>query len=138
MKKKIVSSIVIYLLFTAVTIAQNTQSNIEVAIDLVKIYNDRVMVTAQPAEISSQTITYQLPRIIPGTYSIADYGRYIDDFSAFDKDGKPLPVKRIDVNTWQISNAQELKKVAYLVNDTYDSETGSTFSGTDNTIFSPA
>jgi len=126
------------LLFTAVTIAQNKQSNIEVAIDLVKIYNDRVMVTAQPAEISSQTITYQLPRIIPGTYSIADYGRYIDEFSAFDKDGKPLPVKRIDINTWQISNAQELKKVAYLVNDTYDSETGSTFSGTDNTIFSPA
>ena len=138
MKKKIVSSVVIFLLFTAVTIAQNTQSNIEVSIDLVKIYNDRVMVIAQPTEISSQTITYQLPRIIPGTYAIADYGRYIDEFSAFDKAGKLLPVKRIDINTWQISNAQELKKVAYLVNDTYDSETGSTFSGTDNTIFSPA
>jgi predicted metalloprotease with PDZ domain len=138
MKMKIVSSIVIFLLFTAVTIAQNTQSNIEVSIDLVQIYNDRVMVTAQPSEISSQTITYQLPRIIPGTYAIADYGRYVDEFSAFDKAGKPLPVKKIDINTWQISNAQELKKVAYLVNDTYDSETGSTFSGTDNTIFSPA
>jgi predicted metalloprotease with PDZ domain len=138
MKKEIVSSVVTFLLFTAITIAQNTQSNIEVSIDLVNIYNDRVMVSAEPTVITTQTITYQLPRIIPGTYAIADYGRYIDEFSAFDKAGKPLPVKRIDINTWQISNAQELKKVAYLVNDTYDSETGSTFSGTDNTIFSPA
>lgn len=138
MKKKIVSSVVIFLLFTAVTIAQNTQSNIEVAIDLVNIYNDRVMVTAQPAEITAQTVTYQLPRIIPGTYSIADYGKYVDEFSAFDKNGKPMEVKRIDVNTWQITNATQLKKVAYLVNDTYDSETGMAFSGSDNTIFSPA
>ena len=138
MKNRNFGIVIILSFFSVFTKAQNIENHVEVNIDLVKIYNDRVMVSAEPTVITTQTITYQLPRIIPGTYAIADYGRYIDEFSAFDKAGKPLTVKRIDINTWQISNAQELKKVAYLVNDTYDSETGSTFSGTDNTIFSPA
>jgi predicted metalloprotease with PDZ domain len=138
MKNRTFGIVVILSFFSVFTKAQNIENHVEVNIDLVKIYNDRVLVSAEPSVITAQTITYQLPRIIPGTYAIADYGRYIDEFSAFDKSGKPLPVKRTDINIWQISNAQELKKVAYLVNDTYDSETGSTFSGTDNTIFSPA
>lgn len=138
MKNRTFGIVVILSFLSVFTKAQNIENHVEVNIDLVKIYNDRVMVSTEPTVITTQTITYQLPRIIPGTYAIADYGRYIDEFSAFDKAGKPLNVKRIDINTWQISNAQELEKVAYLVNDTYDSETGSTFSGTDNTIFSPA
>jgi len=115
----------------------SSANNVEVSIDLVSIHNDRVQVIVKPSEITASTITYQLPRIIPGTYSISDYGRYIDEFSAFDKSGKPMNVTKQDVNTWVISNAAQLDKVAYLVNDTYDSETGVAF-GEGNTIFSPA
>ena len=70
---------------------------------------------------------------------IADYGRYIEKFEALDKSGKPLTVTQQDVNTWVVSNAVQLDRVTYLVNDTFDSEEGSAFSddGT-NTIFSPA
>jgi predicted metalloprotease with PDZ domain len=132
------------LLISVVAEAQKTPKNVssankvEVFIDLVSIHNDRVQVTVKPSEITNSTITYQLPRIIPGTYSISDYGRYIDEFSAFDKSGKPMNVTKQDVNTWVISNATQLDKVAYLVNDTYDSEVGMAFTGESSTIFSPA
>ncbi len=79
-----------------------------------------------------------MPKIIPGTYSIADYGRYIEDFKAFDKAGNLLPVSRTDTNTWVISKAQGLSKINYLVNDTYDSEEGDAFEEGSKTIFSPA
>jgi predicted metalloprotease with PDZ domain len=121
------------------TTGKDTSSNaIEVAIDLVTIQNDRVQVSVKPSKINSATVTYQLPKIIPGTYAIEDYGRYIDDFKALDKAGNTLTVTKQDVNTWVISNATQLDKVTYLVNDTYDSETGDAFKEGELTIFSPA
>ena len=115
-----------------------SDKKVEVAIDLVNVHNDRVQVTVKPTLITTSTISFQFPRIIPGTYSIADYGRYIEEFSATDKTGKLLPVTKQDVNTWVISDAVQLDKVTYLVNDTYDSETGAAFTGESTTIFSPA
>jgi len=115
-----------------------TSEKMQVAIDLVNVTNDQVRVTVIPPAIKTTTTSYQLPKIIPGTYAIADYGRYITDFSALDKSGKPLDFIKKDVNTWEISNAGQLGKITYLVNDTYDSEEGQAFSKESTTIFSPA
>jgi predicted metalloprotease with PDZ domain len=115
-----------------------TSEKMQVAIDLVNVTNDQVSVTVIPPAIKTTTTSYQLPKIIPGTYAIADYGRYITDFSALDKSGKPLDFIKKDVNTWEISNAGQLGKITYLVNDTYDSEEGQAFSKESTTIFSPA
>ena len=115
-----------------------TMEKMQVAIDLVNVTNDQVRVTVIPPAIKTATTSYQLPKIIPGTYAIADYGRYVTDFSALDKSGKPLDFIKKDVNTWEISNAGQLGKITYLVNDTYDSEEGQAFSKESTTIFSPA
>jgi predicted metalloprotease with PDZ domain len=45
-------------------------------------------------------------------------------------------VKKTDDNSWTIANAQKLRKVTYLVNDTFDTENGKGFGKGD--IFSPA
>lgn len=116
----------------------SSKNVVEVAMDLVNIQNDRVQVSVKPTKVSTPTVTFQLPKIIPGTYAIEDYGRYIDDFKALDKAGNTLTVTKQDVNTWVISNATQLDKVTYLVNDTYDSETGDAFKEGELTIFSPA
>jgi len=111
---------------------------VNAALDLVNVNNDKVRVAVTAPQIETETISYQLPRIIPGTYAIADYGRYIEDFEAYDHSGKKLSVSRKDTNTWSISGASDLAKVTYLVNDTYDSEQGGAFSEGTHTIFSPA
>jgi predicted metalloprotease with PDZ domain len=80
-------------------------------------------------------ITYSIPKIVPGTYSEDNYGKYVEGFKAFDSKGAELTVTKSDDNTWSISNAKNLSKITYLVNDTFDTEKGGGF-GTD--IFSPA
>ena len=109
---------------------------VKVAINLIDVKEDKVLVTITAPKISTEEITYSIPKIVPGTYSVDDYGKYIDDFKAFDSKGNLLPVTKTDDNTWNIKNAKTLVKITYLVNDTFDTEKGGGFG--QNDIFSPA
>lgn len=109
---------------------------IETFIYLDQVTNDKAPVTINPGRFTTEMVTYRLPKVIQGTYSVSDFGKYIDDFKAYDYDGKELSVIKVDDNTWTINNAKKLDKITYLVNDTYDIEiTGGI--GKD-TPFSPA
>ena len=112
------------------------KEDIQVSINLNEIKEDKVLVTVKSPKIKTDEITYHIPKMVPGTYSQDNYGRYIDDLKAYDKKGNALNVNKKDTNSWSISNAKNLDKITYLVNDTYDIETGKGF-GSDE-IFSPA
>ncbi len=116
--------------------AQNKKNEVKVSLDLVNINNDRVPVTVIPPVIKTNETIFFLPKIIPGTYSEDDYGRYIDNLKAYDAKGNELTVAKMDENSWLIKDSKKLAKVTYLVNDTYDSESGTQFGQGD--IFSPA
>ncbi|WP_323756993.1 peptidase M61 [Roseivirga sp.] len=105
------------LLFTTLTWAAKPYKYI---IDLTRVSDDKVYVELAPPKIKQDEIIFYLPKIIPGTYAIADYGRMVSDFEAFDKKGNSLEVKRLDDNTWKISNAKKIAKISYWVDDTYD------------------
>lgn len=92
-------------------------------IDLTKATSDhKLTVEVQPPKINSATIRYYMPKIVPGTYVINNFGRFVSDFTAVDKEGQQLAVSRIDTNTWEISNAERLYRIKYRVEDTYNSE----------------
>ena len=110
-------------------------SEVAVTINLNDVKDDKVLVTVKAPTISTDQIEYNIPKIIPGTYSVDDYGKLLEDFKAFDKSGNALTTSKKDVNTWIISNAKKLDKITYLVNDTYDVEGGGGFG---SGIFSPA
>ena len=110
--------------------------NVAVIINLNDVIDDKVLVTITAPKINTDEVTYSIPKIVPGTYSIDNYGKYIEDFKAFDNKGTILTVAKIDDNTWSIKNAKTVAKVTYLVNDTFDTEKGSGFGNSD--IFSPA
>jgi predicted metalloprotease with PDZ domain len=109
---------------------------VKAIIDLNNIQDDRVMVTMTPPKIDKNEVTFQIPKTVPGTYSSDNYGKYIDELKAYDKNGKELTVAKVDENTWKISNSKALAKVTYYVNDTYDTEKGGGFGKED--VFSPA
>lgn len=114
-------------------------SEIRVRIDLIRVKNDKVNVELKVPEFHSDTIIYHFAKIIPGTYAIADYGRFIEGLRAYDKSGGFLPLTRRDSNSVVIHKARELDKITYLVNDTYDTESGGdVFSSKKTEIFSPA
>ncbi|CAD0009166.1 M61 family metallopeptidase [Flavobacterium chungangense] len=113
-----------------------TQKNVAVNINLTDIKDDKVLVTVTAPEIKTNEVIYSIPKTVPGTYSTDNYGKYSDGFKAFDAKGNALSVKRIDDNSWSISDAKKLKTITYLVGDTFDTEKGTGFGNDD--VFSPA
>lgn len=130
-------SVILWSCATQNSIAIADKKEVKANLDLVNVINDKVKVTVKPAFVNTTSITYQLPKIIPGTYAIQDYGRYIDEFKAYAQSGQLLAVSKKDINTWEITNAQQLDHVEYWVNDTFDSEVNQA-SKNENIIFSPA
>ena len=100
-------------------------------IDLTVVTNDRVKVTVEVPKVIQKSIVYCIPKIVPGTYHIYDFGRFVIDFKAYDTKGEPLNFEMIDVNQFKIANATTLNKIEYWVDDTYDMTQ-------DNPIFEPA
>ena len=100
-------------------------------IDLVNIVDDKVTVTLTTPKFTKDDVVFNIPKIIPGTYSVDDYGKFIENVTAFDAAGKTLAVEKKDDNSWGIKNGSKLTKITYQVNDTYDTENT-------HKIFSPA
>jgi predicted metalloprotease with PDZ domain len=113
------------------TLIGYSQDKIQVALDLNKVTNDQVTVSVKVPLTKNPTLIYSLPKIIPGTYSEDDYGKYVEQFKALDSKGNLLSVSKIDDNSWKISDANKAKTITYQVNDTYDIEET-------HDIFSPA
>jgi predicted metalloprotease with PDZ domain len=120
----------------SITTAVSTKNEVQVSINLNEIKNDKVLVTVNAPTILTDKINYHLPKMVPGTYSEDNFGNYIEDIKAFDTKGNSLEIKKLDENSWSIANAKTLDKITYLVNDTYDVETGKGFGSDD--IFSPS
>ncbi|MEP7318021.1 MAG: peptidase M61 [Panacibacter sp.] len=116
---------------SCLTFAQKNNSY-KFTIHLENVADDKISVELLAPAIKQTTITYHIPKIVPGTYSEDDYGRYIEQFLAFDKKGNALNITKPDVNSWTITNANQLYKITYFVNDSYDD------SATKQVIFEPA
>ena len=110
-----------------------TSSTIITNIDILNVVDDKVLVTINPGVINTDKTTFLVPKTIPGTYSIDDYGKYVEGFKAIDYDGNELSFTHNDVNSWVISEAKKLDKIMYYVNDTYDTE-----AQVSDAVFSPA
>ena len=106
--------------FTTISWAQNAAYKFR--IDLTKVNNDMVQVFLDAPEIKSDKIIYNVPKMVPGTYRIYDFGQYSMDFEAFDKKGYAMSVNRLDDNRWEIDNAKNLAKISYWVEDTWDAK----------------
>ncbi|MGG6230047.1 peptidase M61 [Tenacibaculum sp. SDUM215027] len=142
MNKSILASAIAALILTSCNSTKKTTNDLAVqtpivtTLDLTKVDNDKVPVTVNPGRFTIEKVTYRLPRVVQGTYSVSDFGKYIDSFKALDYEGNELEVTKVDTNTWEITNAQTLDKVTYLVNDTFDMEVSGGIGG--DTPFSPA
>ncbi|MCE7990906.1 MAG: peptidase M61 [Roseivirga sp.] len=91
-------------------------------VDITNVSEDKVYVELDPPKIRKKEIVFYLPKIVPGTYAIADYGRMVSDLKAYDKKGREMEIERLDDNSWKIKNAKKLAKIGYWVEDTFDTE----------------
>ncbi len=104
-----------------------TDKNYQLYLDLNEVKNDRLPVQMVPPLLDRDSVEFHMPRIIPGTYDVNNYGRFVNSFKAQDGSGNELKVKQVAINRWRIYEARNLYKITYEVDDTYDAEESGVF-----------
>ncbi|MFL2586791.1 MAG: peptidase M61 [Flavobacteriaceae bacterium] len=97
---------------------------IETHIDLNAVENDQLLVSLDPGPFPAGEVTFYMPSVIPGTYEYTDFGRFVTNLQAFDKNNQPLEVVKDEKNTWKIAEGKKLDRITYRVDDTFDSPEG--------------
>lgn len=83
--------------------------------------NHKFKVEIKAPSITENEIEFHFPKIVPGTYTINNFGRFVSEFYAYDANGSKLKTEQLDTNRWKIYEAQKLDKLEYWVEDTYHS-----------------
>ncbi len=96
-------------------------------IDLTNVKNDKIKVTLTPPKFTEDEVIFRMPKMVPGTYKIYDFGRFVSDFSVTGG-----TFAQLDVNSWKISGASKVTNIEYWVEDTWDTDIK------ENKIFEPA
>src|SRR5688500_5773158 len=78
---------------------------------------DQLTVELEVPALELDKMNFSFPKIIPGTYVIADYGKFVKEVNAFAKNEKKLTVTKINDNQWRIDKAKELVRISYVLED---------------------
>jgi len=102
--------------------AQENNETYQYSINLNDVRDDALQVELiVPSNIPKKDPIFHFPKIIPGTYEILNYGRFVSSLKAFDKKGNEAKVERIDENTWQIKG-KNITRLTYKIDDTWDAD----------------
>jgi predicted metalloprotease with PDZ domain len=122
MKKILLAACLLVFAASSTAFAQHTPKQYDYSIDLNKVADDKLSVSLLAPAIASDEITFFMPKIVPGTYELYSFGRFVSNFKAFDKDNHELTVTRKDTNAWVIKGARNLDHLGYDVEDTWDTQ----------------
>lgn len=111
----------VLVIFPTTIIAQSSKKNYDYTVDLLHISNDEVKVSLVPPQNNLKQGKFIIPKLVPGFYQAMNFGQYVSNFVATDKNGKKLHTERLDKNSWIIHDLNRVKKISYLVNDGWDS-----------------
>ncbi|MEH6308669.1 peptidase M61 [Olivibacter sp. CPCC 100613] len=103
-------------------IKQLVAQNYQYSVNFNQVKDDRVEVSLIPPKQKIKEVIFSFPKIIPGTYSISDYGKFISNLAAYDDKGKMLQVIRLNDNQWKIKKAKRLHTIKYTVDDIFDAD----------------
>ena len=87
-------------------------------LDLTASKEDRLHVSMTLPNIQEDTVEFHMPKIVPGTYRISDFGQFIHIFDAYDHLGNLLETSEVSVNKWLIFGKPS--RIEYWIDDTFD------------------
>jgi len=102
----------------------SNESGVTAKTSLTTLVDGRLALTVTPPQHQRDTLIYAMPKIIPGTYSISDFGNMLSDFTAINQTGDTMAVERLDENRWMIPQAKQLQRIEYLVAPTFTDPAG--------------
>ncbi|OUR94261.1 hypothetical protein A9Q87_01035 [Flavobacteriales bacterium 34_180_T64] len=89
-------------------------------LDLTKSIEDKLLVELEYTGKLTDTISFCLPKIVPGIYNSTNFGKFVNDFKAFDTKGNALKTIKKDQNCWTIINASSLSQISYKIDDGWE------------------
>ncbi len=91
-------------------------------INLNKVLDDKITVELTPPDIAEKEALLNFPAMVPGTYEIYNFGRFVSNIKAFGKNGANVTVTKVSNDTYKFSPADQLAKVTYEVEDSWDTK----------------
>ncbi len=99
----------------------NTADTIHYMVDLTNVKDDLFHVIVYPKGLTTSSNLFNFPATAPGIYTNIDFGRYIKSFKAYNKKGDEITSFKTNTNQWEIENPENVYKIEYDIEDTYDS-----------------
>jgi predicted metalloprotease with PDZ domain len=91
-------------------------------IDLNKVSDDKMTVELTPPDLTENEILFNFPAMIPGTYEIYHFGRFISNVKATGKNGTTIKVEKVNDDTYKLSPATQIAQITYQVEDSWDTK----------------
>ncbi len=91
-------------------------------VDITNVHDDKLTIKLTPPDIADNETVFMFPAMVPGTYDVYDFGRFVSNFKAEGKDGKTIVVQKIDANSYKLTPANAIKEISYDVEDTWDTQ----------------
>ncbi len=95
--------------------AVQSRGAIHYALEIPEPTQQWVHVTMTLAQPRGRRTQVAMPAWAPGSYLIRDFARHVDGIVAEDLRGNPLPLQRIDKQTWQVEHGRSGFRVRYRV-----------------------
>ncbi|HLT72393.1 MAG TPA: hypothetical protein VKZ75_07055 [Cyclobacteriaceae bacterium] len=93
---------------------------IRFTIDMTGPSTDTFLVDVEVPKLSRANGVFQFASTAPGAYQTMDIGRFISEFTAYDKKGREIPVSQLRVNQFEISKPGKVRRITYKVAETWD------------------
>ncbi len=96
------------------------ESSVYYHIDLNDRSGDTFKVSMFSKNWSNENDLVELPAVVPGTYSISDFGRFIKSINAFDEELNRVDIEAVSTNRWQLADPSNTYLVEYEISETWD------------------
>jgi predicted metalloprotease with PDZ domain len=91
-------------------------------VDLTSVKNDKLTIKLTPPDITDSETVFMFPSMVPGTYDVYDFGRFVSNFKVEGKNGQTIKVEILDKNSYKLSPANAIKEISYDVEDSWDTD----------------
>lgn len=90
--------------------------------NLNKVNDDKLVVELIPPDISESDAVFNFPAMVPGTYEVYNFGRFISNFKVTGKNGAVINIQKINSDSYKLSPASQIEKISYEVEDSWDTK----------------
>ncbi|MBN8693938.1 MAG: peptidase M61 [Bacteroidetes bacterium] len=91
-------------------------------INLNKVVDDKITIELTPPNMSENEVVFNFPAMVPGTYEVYNFGRFVSNLKAFGKNGSVITVQKLNDDSYKLSPASQIQKITYEVEDSWDTK----------------